>query len=363
MQVKASIMLAAIFCIAIIGYLFFYRDLPAPPLTPEEKTIMDSLFAKTKSQCIGRYLFDVPEPFYNSLSDSVKINDMHITSKRLYHPAFEQRIRLREQELKKSSVLYPKNSPFLKQTYPLKNIDGVIFDRNTNGSDPAFIRTLEGHLFSNGIAFIVTTEIRDLSGEQFSDVRESYLRTGSSEAQLNTKPQKLAEMKDLLSRLSGRKDDEIPTQPGTCIPEGFIRDNGSQNKETILFVYKNENFTLGIKSNNTLEKNVSLLERGSEIQNAIRSSHSHTMRKGKVSLPGIDAEEWLIRSKQDINDNMVDFFAFTLYGNEKIASYKHPVFSIKLHNRRLVTTHYSDAQLVDIWDRITRTFRVRPGAF
>ncbi|MFC0228698.1 T6SS immunity protein Tli4 family protein [Serratia aquatilis] len=362
MQVKASIMLAAIFCIAIIGYLFLYRDIPAPPLTPEEKTTMDSLFAKTKSQCIGRYLFDVPEPFYNSLSDSVKINDIRIASERLYQPVFEQRIKLREQRFKSEHTVDPRSQPFLKQIYRL-NDNAVIFDRNQNESVPGFSRILEGHLYVDGVAFIVQTEITDYSDERYSKERELFLSDGSSSSTANTKPQKLAEMKDLLSRLSGRKDDEIPTQPGTCIPEGFIRDNGSQNKETILFVYKNEDFTLGVKNNNTLEKDVSLLERGSEIQNAIRSSHSHTMRKGRVSLLGIEAEEWLIRSKQDINDNMVDFFAFTLYGNEKIASYQHPVFSIKLHNRKLVTTHYSDAQLVDIWDRITRTFRVRPGAF
>ncbi|CNI13273.1 Uncharacterised protein [Yersinia massiliensis] len=363
MRVKAVIALVGTFCIVSAGYVFLHRDIPVPPLTPEDNAVIDSLFAKTKPQCLGRYVFDVPDIFVNSLNDSVRINDVRITSKHLYRPAFEQRIRLRERELKDTTPVNAKNSPFLKQVYSLKNMDGVIFDRNTNESTPAFYRILEGHFYNNGVAFMVTIEITDLTEPQFADVRERHVRTGSSVPQLNTKPKKLAEMQDLLSRLSGRKDDEIPTQPGTCIPDGFIVDNSGQNKEVIIFAYKNSDFILGIKSDNTLEKDVSLLDRGGEIEGVIRKSNSNTMRKGKVILPGIDAEEWLIRSKQEVNDKVVDYYTFTLYGNERMASYHHPIYSVELHNQGKIATNYSDAQFVDIWDRITRTFRLRPGAF
>lgn len=363
MRIKVYITLLVAICIASAGYLFLHRDMPAPPLTPEEKAVMDSLFANTKPQCLGRYVFDVPDSFVNTLQDSVKINDARITSKRLYRPAFEQRIRLREQELKDTKPINVKNIPFLKQVYPLKNMDGVIFDRNVNTSNPAFYRILEGHIYSNGVAFTVTIEITDLTDPQFSDVRERHIKSGDSLSKLYTKPQKLTEMQDLLSRLSGRKDDQIPTEPGACIPEGFIRDVGKQDKEVILFAYKNADFILGIESDNTLEKDISLLQRGGEIESVIRNSNSHTMHKGKVTLPGIEAEEWLIRSKQEVDDKVVDYYFFTLYGNEIVASYHHPVYSVVLHNRGKITTSYSDAQLVEIWERITRTFRFRAGAF
>ncbi|WP_410055582.1 T6SS immunity protein Tli4 family protein, partial [Pantoea sp.] len=56
-------------------------------------------------------------------------------------------------------------------------------------------------------------------------------------------------------------------------------------------------------------------------------------------------------------------YRFTFYGNEDIADLRHPVFSVELDNSGKETKSYTDSQLVDIWDRITRTFRYRPGAF
>ncbi|KEY58902.1 T6SS immunity protein Tli4 family protein [Serratia sp. DD3] len=362
MRVKTTVTAVTIISIATAGYLFWFRDIPAPPLNSEEKTVMDSLFSKSKSQCIGRYFFNVPDSFSNSLNDSVTINDMSIASKRLYRPAFEQRIKMREQELKNGNTIDPKDQPFIKQIYRL-NDNAIIFDRNENESVPGFGRILEGHIYVDGVAFVIQTEITDYSDERYINEKKLFLSDGSSPATANNKAQKLAEMQDLLSRLSGRKDDEVPTQSGTCIPEGFIRDNGSKNKEAIMYLYENKNFVISIENNNTIEKDLSLLERGPEIEGAIRSSNSHTMRKGKVSLPSIEAEEWLIRGKQEVNDNNVVNYIFSLYGNEKIATYRHPVFSIELHNQGKVTTEYSDAELVDIWDRVTRSFRFRSGAF
>ena len=60
----------------------------------------------------------------------------------------------------------------------------------------------------------------------------------------NTKPIKLAAMQSLISRLSGRKDEDIPSAKGVCIPNGFIRDNGEKHKESLTFRYENDDFFL-----------------------------------------------------------------------------------------------------------------------
>lgn len=109
---------------------------------------------------------------------------------------------MREQELKKSHTVDPEDQPFLKQVYRI-NENTVIFDRNVNGSVPGFGRILEGHLYNNGVAFIVTTEITDLSEPKYKKDREDYLNSGSKESDLNNKHQKLAEIQGLLSRLKG----------------------------------------------------------------------------------------------------------------------------------------------------------------
>lgn len=358
--------LGLIVIVLILGAIFWLltRPWPAAPLTAKEKQMTDKLFEQTKPQCIGRYLFDVPVSFNNAAVGQVKINEMRIASKRLYPPAFAQRVNLREQELGESQTVNPRDQPFLKHVYRIDR-NTVIFDRNENGSVPGFGRILEGHLYSNDIAFIVTTEITDLSDPKYYKYRDNYLNSGSKESDLNDKPQKLANMQSLLSRLKGRKDDEVPAQPGICIPEGFINDAGAISKDDITLIYKQGDFEIIVNSNNALGKDNTLLERGSEINVTIIRVGAHTLKKGAVKLSEINTEEWLMKGKQDIyhpEEKSVSYYTFHFYGNEKIGDLKHPVFSLELHNSGKETKTYTDSQLVDICDRITRTFRYRPGA-
>ncbi|WP_139339452.1 T6SS immunity protein Tli4 family protein [Raoultella terrigena] len=337
---------------------------PAAPLTAKEKQMTDKLFEQTKPQCIGRYLFDAPVSFNNAAVGPVKINEMRIASKRLYPPAFAQRIRLREQELGESQTVNPRDQPFLKQVYRI-NDNTVIFDRNINESVAGGKRVLEGHLYSNGVAFILHSEFLDHTDPKYLDKKNMLKNAGLSESDLNEKLQKLTEMQSLLSRLKGRKDDEVPAQPGVCIPEGFINDAGAISKDDITLIYKQGDFEIIVNSNNALGKDNTLLERGSEINATIIRVGAHTLKKGAVKLPEINAEEWLMKGKQDIyhpEEKSVSYYTFHFYGNEKIGDLKHPVFSLELHNSGKETKTYTDSQLVDIWDRITRTFRYRPGA-
>ena len=172
-------------------------------------------------------------------------------------------------------------------------------------------------------------------------------------------------MKDLLSRLSGRKDEEIPTHSGFCIAQGFILDNNRRSKERVAFAYGNNDFNLYISTNNTLGKDESLLERSHEISPVLLLNKTITLRKGKRMLPSMDAEEWLLRGKQrqSADRSPVDMYDFVLNANEKFGDYEHPMVSATLTNEYIFSTQYSEAQLMDIWDRITSTLRPRPEAF
>jgi len=55
---------------------------------------------------------------------------------------------------------------------------------------------------------------------------------------MNEKPVKLAALQSLISRLSGRKDEDIPSAKGVCIPNGFIWDDGGQYIEKSHLVIK-----------------------------------------------------------------------------------------------------------------------------
>ncbi|WP_409306380.1 T6SS immunity protein Tli4 family protein [Pectobacterium sp. B1J-3] len=356
----AMVLLAAGFYIH--NYVTFVHTPSA--LTDKEKRMVDTLFATTKAQCVGRYVFEVPASFENTLTDRAQINEINISSKRLYRPAFEQRIQLREQELQNEHTVRKVDQPFLKQVYRVSE-NAVIFDRNRNGSEGGYGRTLEGHLYVDGVAFILSQDIIDLSDPKYQKDKESFIKAGVRVGSLNTKPQKLAELQDVMSRLRGRKDDEIPTQPGTCISEGFIRDGSGKPKEDITFVYRHDPvFSFVIWSNNSLKESTSMLERSHEIQSYLTGINARTLRKGKTQIAGFDASEWLNTAPSEKSPNNASAqLLFTAVANEKIADFRHPNLDLTLNNYALPPPAYSDAELVAIWDRITRSFRVRHTAF
>ncbi|MFA1282846.1 hypothetical protein ACDI96_09090 [Citrobacter telavivensis] len=59
--------------------------------TPVQKDspVINTLFAQTKPQCIGRYVIDVSMPFNNQLHDMIFIDDFKIESRSFYLPAFK----------------------------------------------------------------------------------------------------------------------------------------------------------------------------------------------------------------------------------------------------------------------------------
>lgn len=333
-------------------------------LTDKEKRMVDTLFATTKPQCVGRYVFEVPASFENSLPDRALINEVRISSKRLYRPAFEQRIRLREEALKNSYTVDPVDRPFLKDVYRISD-SAVIFDRNRNGSEGGYGRSLEGHLYVNGVAFILIQNIIDLSDPKYLEDKQDFINAGVRSSTLNNKPAKLAELQDLMSRLSGRKNDEIPVQPGSCIAEGFIRDGGAKPRENITLIYPHgQVFSLSVATNTYLGDPKSMLERSHEIQPWLTSLNARTLRKNKTEIAGFEADEWLNTAPSEKSPGHASAqLLFNAIANEKRVDFRHPIIDLTMSNHALPAPACSDAELVEIWDRIVRSFRIRNNAF
>ncbi len=129
----------------IFSLVNFSSILMAATSTQKDAVMTESLFSRTKPQCIGRYLIDVPESFNNQLKNMVFIDDFKIESKPQYRPPFEQRISRREAELIASINIpgnKPETAPYLKEIIRLPNGKGVIFDHNEPGT-PDIYRQLE----------------------------------------------------------------------------------------------------------------------------------------------------------------------------------------------------------------------------
>ena len=336
---------------------------PAMASTPVQKDspVINTLFAQTKPQCIGRYVIDVPDSFNNQIHDMIFIDDFKIESKTLYPPAFKQRMELREQELN-GAINKPgnkqENEPYIKQIIRLEGNKGVIFDRNDSGSADSF-RHLEAHVYVNGIAFIITAKILDLSATKYAEEKKTYLNAGFSELETNTKPAKLAAMQSLISRLSGRKDEDIPSARGVCIPNGFIRDDGGKHIEKITFSYENDDFILGVYTNSKyMGSTDTLFNRTTEIEKTLKIANQHTIKKYALSPGGVPAQAWLSGGPQKIENNINPLYEFDLYANEADATPVKPWLTMGINNV-FKKTRYSEAQMIEIWDRLVNSLRYK----
>ena len=351
----------------IAGSMLFTAQVMASTPAQKDSTVINTLFSQTKPQCIGRYVIDVPGSFNNQLHDMVFIDDFKIESKPLYPPAFKQRVQLREQELR-DAINKPENesanAPFIKEKIELPDGKGVIFDRNISGEDDLG-RVLEAHVFVNATAFIITTEILDLSSPKYRERKKTYTKAGFTEAQMNEKPAKLAAMQSLISRLSGRKDEDIPSAKGVCIPNGFIREDGGKHKESLTFRYENDDFIFGVNMDNTIKgSDDTLFNRSEQINEALKTSNQYTIKKVALSPNGVPAESWLFGGMQTIRNTVTGldekntFYNFMLYANERDATPDKPNLNIGLGSE-YKKNHYSEAQMIEIRDRLVNSLRYK----
>lgn len=291
-----------------LGMMFFIPTLYATPMVKKDTVMVESLFSKTKPQCVGIYVVEVPESFNNG-THKATYDDFDIESQFIYPPAFKQRVELREQALRnqKSSQ---KNAPVLKEIIQLPDNQGVIFDRNISGQDDLG-RILEAHVYINHIAFIITAEILDLSSPKYSERKKTYVDAGFTEVEMNNKPTKLAAMRSLISRLSGRSDHEVPTTKGVCIPNGFIADNGEYHKVVVGFSYKNDDFQFDVNTYNTFIANGdSLFKRSTAVNDEIKNFHMKIFKKEALEINGIPIEALFSNGIQAYNKKTYTFMIF-----------------------------------------------------
>ncbi|MER2373384.1 T6SS immunity protein Tli4 family protein, partial [Photorhabdus laumondii] len=177
----------------------------------------------------------------------------------------------------------------------------------------------------------------------------------------NDVPEKLVELKNLLSRIQGRKETEIPTTAGSCIPNAFIIDN-HRDKEDIGSLYKTnpDNYlNVRIQTDNFIREKDSMLERLGVIKASLY--RGSIFRKGVRKINKLDTEELLLVGQQPNSDD--PRYQFTLLTNEKTGGKETPVFDLTVVNDEETPTAYTQNEIVAFWDAISQTVRVRPGAF
>ncbi|MFZ4835371.1 T6SS immunity protein Tli4 family protein [Rouxiella sp. Mn2063] len=344
----------------LMGHGAYAASRPDSHLTPEENTQMQTFLQGMKPHCIGRYLVDMPGSFLIKEGNIMAFIDRApIKTKRLYRPAFEQKIHLREAELSNKQPLNPQDKPFLKHVYPLPaGMEGVIFERNEGLSVPDASRVLEAYLYTNGVAVEIEMKARNGLSSRYDDDRED-----TPEIYGNTVPEKLAALTQLLQRMSGQSNTEIPQQAGLCLPDLFIADGSKNQNESLNIIFTSPDYAktkFKFDTDNYTNEDSTLLERSGPLDLMIKAASGRTIQKGKRNINGQYSEEWLFTGK----DKGEKSLRFSLHINEKTNTPKTPLFFMDF-TQRGETGNYqlTENEAVSVWEQITHTIRLRPGAF
>jgi hypothetical protein len=369
-----AIILAALIAAGYGGYQYFRPYNPSSQtLTSAQQVAMNKINSEMKPYCVGRYMLDLPSSFtaYNdaaSLDKNIwaavisRPEDMYKTylaTKKMYHPGFVQLITLREKTLRESETIDAQDMPFLKKVWPLPDgMDGVIFERNENEGAADAMRILEGYLYTNGVVI-------KLQKQTVNDSASRYERQRNGDPIQNYVASNVSQMQSLMVRISGRDNDVIPTKPGSCITHAFIAtDPMARDREDInigLISNTFDNIRVSVSNDNFTREENTVLDRMGEIKSNISRSRGEIERKGAFSVKGLQAQEFLATGLQE--DNNEPRYQFEMYINEMTASYKTPGFMLILDNQRMSPTSYSKEEIIAFWDTISRSVRLRPGAF
>ena len=371
---RKVIIFAVLFALGFGVYQYFRPYNPSPQtLTSSQQVTMNKINAEMKPYCVGRYMLDLPSSFtaYNDaapLDNNIwaavisRPEDMYKTylaTKKMYHPGFVQLIALREKALQNSKTIDAQDMPFLKKVWPLPTgMDGVIFERNENGGAADAMRILEGYIYSNGVVI-------KFQKQTVNDSASRYERQRNGDPIQNYVTSDVSQMQSLMTRISGRDNDFIPTKPGSCITHAFIAtDPTARDQEDInigLISSTFNNIRVALSTDNFTREENTMLDRMGEITSNISRSRGGIERKGAFSVNGLQAQEFLATGLQEDNDE--SRYNFEMYINEMTASYKTPSFILTLDNQRMPPTSYSKEEIIAFWDTISRSVRVRPGAF
>lgn len=371
--------LSVAFFIISAGAILWWYNRPYPPkenLTSRQEANVEKMLKEMKTRCVGRYLIDLPAsflPYRNSqrledpdswdttinMSDDDRRRRTFISTKRMYYPAFLQFIQRREKELRNETVVEPQDGPYLKKVWKLPDgLKGIMFQRNESLITPDAVQIIESYLYTNGVAI-------KLLKRTYNDSSPRYEKERDGDPIQNFVVRDIDRMNNLLSRITGRQEDEIPKIPGSCVADAFIAtDKYAQEQEDIYRNYLSDEvrgLKVSLNMDNFTKGSDSVLQRTGQIEHDLAQVNGRIVRKGAFDVNGLYVEEMLMMAPQPPDSK--PRYSFGLYINEKATSYNNPELTVELNNFPQTPLPYSQEELIAFWDAITQTIRLRPNAF
>jgi len=233
------------------------------PLSEQEKKNVSELTQNMKSQCIGRYVIDLPADVL--VSGGAKVQGVRIDSEAMTYEAYLREVANRKADLRGTESIDA--YPFL---YADDQVDGpethYFIHRGDVGYGPAN-RVFEAYKWDRGYRFKLGVEGSDfLHPDQ---TNKPYIKALHVK---NDVPEKTRLVFDLVKRLRWRAENEIPADPGLCFLGGFLPGKaGDKEYAWAQFVLaSNRDVSIGFDSDSSIQEPNTLLQRGDQIDAALK---------------------------------------------------------------------------------------------
>ncbi len=346
----------------------------AAPLTEQEQRTVTELTANLKTRCVGRYLIDLPADLQTS--GSATLQGMQVSTKKMTQQKFLEEMQKRETELRGMKHLkgylffYGDSEAYVNKSAAASiRKEGIwYFIHMREIYEAPSHRSIEVYRWDRG--YRVKLEIAGADYRHDPTLSALGLSQLKPE-QINDVGQKLSNTLDLARHFQGRADDDIPTGPGVCIDGGFIAGAASDKEriESSFYLTGRRDVSVDFSSDSSYAEETTLLQRAGEINAAINAVQGKTIRNSVVKLSDISqAEEWLIAST---TISGVPGHRFRLEANSKIGSAKTPLLILQMVNgvfpsnipeAERIKASLTEGEAVALWDAVSRTIRLRPGA-
>lgn len=341
-----------------------------PAMTPAEAKRVANLTDRMTTRCVGRYLIDLPEQFVLNSSSITQIEGVSIEATPMSRTDFDARLQRRKTALEREKI-DAEETPSLTEIRKLPEGIGLVFNRSRTGSSAA-LRAWELVSWSNNISFTMTIESTNTTLSNYA-YPEDQKRDNVEES--------LVRLFDLYKRTRPRHDTEIPSEPGVCFANGFVQ--GPPTDEE--WIDMNHHWKgvpdvyFSFNSNSSIGPEGDTLMQRDKVEEALAREGGKTLRKGTRNVNGLMFEEWLMQrlSQQWKNVMLYDMNAEMnsksgdaerpLVVFSLVSGVKHPRPQPTLERaateKPLESATLNAAETIGLWDRISATLRLRPGAF
>ncbi|MGF6639951.1 T6SS immunity protein Tli4 family protein [Paraburkholderia sp. MM6662-R1] len=332
-------------------------------LTEQEKQTVSELTANLKPRCVGRYLIDMPADAL--VSGDATVQGVKIGSVAMSHEAYSEEVASRRSELRGTKSIDP--YPFLYADDAVQGPNTHYFIYRGNLSDGPARRLIEAYKWDRGYRFKL-----EIEGSDYLHPDQTNKPFVKELAVKNDVPEKTHLVFDMIGKLRGRVDDEVPSEPGLCFQGGFLPGKAGDREDVgFQFVlHDNRDVYIGFESDSGIRETTTLLQRGDQINASLKSlDGGRTIRKGVVPLNELAAEEWLMagRTSPKVLGNI-----FTLEANSTTSNAQSPLVTLDMSTGSpnafmkawdMKSASLSEGQAVALWDAVSRTLRPRPNGF